>query len=369
MSGTELQPSFREKLEIFKKQHFPMVERSEVIDAIYEVPNLGPMDFNTKGAPIFFKTYVIMILAGFVAGGWLVLNLLFAQGRLFLEPALLERINVVGIASTFIFMSCIMWIIISMNKGTFNDYKRVIDFLWFHLDRRPTKRGELRVKRIVQIWPRDKAADARTDELEKKMYKDLLIKEKQLLALAGMTPELEKRLTEAGIKNVADIATSEVSKLKKIKDINDDFASILIGQAKSLMETPSDEDVEDTETDTILTEMEKASSLYRMKRMLKSVEGLKAVPKARDIAAEGISLRNEFLRLARSINTNKVYSILECAGDLFILVISDYPLTGGDDDGTATNKQVEFKDHDCEYFLLNQICQFPSVHQTTSSLV
>ena len=347
MSGQELKPNFKEKIEILKKQYFPGVERSEVIDAIYELPNLGPMDFNFTGTPIFLKTYIAMILSGFGLGMVALINFFYTKGTLFITPYVMERINAGGILAGFGLVVCIMWIFISMNQGTFNDYTRVINFRWHPLDRRPVKQGEFRVKRVVQIWPRDdNKLLKKAKELEKTMYEDMLLREKQLMALAGMTPELETRLKEKKLVKIDDIATAEIKTLTKISGINDDFASILIAQAKLLMETPTEDEDEDKKFDEDLTEMEKASSLYRMSRMLKKTQGFRDVPKARDIALEGITLRTEFIRIARSIDTEKVYTILECAGDLFILVISDYPLTGGDDDGDATNKQVEFKDHD-----------------------
>ncbi len=60
---SELEPTFSDKLRMYKERHFPLVERSEIIEASYQVPNLGPWDMNFEGMPKFGKIAVLAFVS------------------------------------------------------------------------------------------------------------------------------------------------------------------------------------------------------------------------------------------------------------------------------------------------------------------
>jgi len=350
MSETE-KLSFGEKLELYKKQKFPLVQRSELVDAITVIPNMGPFDFNVAGMPRFIKSWVILFLCGFYLMPLAAVNVLYVQGDLFIPIDWLAKLNLLGLAVILLVIVVGLWMFFSATKGIFDRYKKVIDYVWRFLDGRGPRKGEFRVERFWQLWPivDDEVAkweaEAREYEKELELSKDT----PQLMALPGMTPELEKNLKDKKITTVEQIATTEIKVLKKVKDINDDFASILIGTAKALIESKDDPEPEPDDSDEPATEERtRTSSMYKIQLLLREIPGLKSETFTKDDVKEGLDLRHEFLRIVRHLTTEHddlVYTLQECAGGLNVLVISRYPLTGGEDSRAKTKGNVEFRDH------------------------
>jgi len=348
--SSELQPSFSDKVELLREQHFPFVEKSELVEAVYEVPNLGPMDFYTAGVPKFRKVAGVMLLSALyialVYAGW--------QTGFFLPGPTLDRALVAAIVIGLLVTAGFMWIFISLNWGTFQRYVRVIDYRWRHIDRRPDRKGEFRVKRIVQLWPMaEKRLDRYAELLEDEIYKERLMPERQIVALPGVGPKTEASLKALGIDSLPKVARADPDVLVQIKGITPEIADMLIASARGIIQQDmergqklEDEKIEKKVAAGIegLEEMEKLSSTYKLDRMIRHIRGITEPPEMRDPVREAISLKMEFVRIVRSLDSNFVYSIMECESNLYILVISRFSLTGGDDEENATGF-VEFKDH------------------------
>jgi len=355
MSETE-KLTFGEKLELYKKQKFPLVQRSELVDAITVIPNMGPFDFNVAGMPRFIKSWVILFLCGLYLMPLAAINVLYVNGEFFIPIDWLAKLNVVGLVVLLLVIVVGLWMFFSSTKGIFDRYKKVIDYIWRFLDGRGPRKGEFRVERFWQLWPivDDEVADWEAEALEYEKELELADDGPQLMALPGMTPELEKNLKDKQITTVEQIATTEIKVLKKVRGINDDFASILIGTAKALIEAKDEPEAQpeptkrpdSDEPDT--GERKRTSSMYKIQLLLQEIPGLKSAPFAKDDVREGLQLRHEFLRIVRGLaqkQDDMVYTLMECAGGLNILVISRYPLTGGEDSRAKTKGNVEFRDH------------------------
>ena len=347
---SELEPSFTDKLSMLKDRHFPLVEKSEIVDATYEVPNLGPWDMNFSGMPKFGKIAGVTFLCAL----YVVVVYGIGQWRLVAGDILL-RLQVFAIALGFCVIAAVMWIFISLNWGTFSRYKRVIDYIWRFLDGRGVRKGEFRVKKITQLWPMgQERLDQYASVLESELYKERAPGEEiQLIALPGVGSSIEKALVAKGFDNMVKIANAKPSKLAEISGITEDKADIMIMSARDLVVATqeqkgeeTDEELEKAAAEAIedITELEKLSSTYRLDRMIRQIRGIAKAPEMRDPIKEAISLKLEFIRIVRSLDSKFTYSVMECAGDLYILVISRFSLTGGDDDERAGGF-VEFRDH------------------------
>ena len=347
--------TFRDRWELLKKQRLPLVERSELVDAIREIPNLGPFDFNLAGVPSFLKSYVLLFFMGMYLTPLAAINVLYANGELFVPLELLGQLNLLGLAAVLVCISAGTWVAISMNKGAFG-YKKVINYFWRYLDRRAPRQGEFRVNRFLQIWPltdEEMAKLASEAEDYEKQMQEFLAEDVQMMALPGMTPELEERLKKDGFITLKQVSVSKVEELKKVKGIDDDLASILIGTARGILTSKDREEEEDTTSTSVDDESMAlpSSSLYRIRKMLKQTPGLKKAPVPKDDVKEGLDLRHEFLRLVRDLHKREptslklVYTLMMCAGNLNILVISRYPLSGGEDSEESSRNKVEFRDH------------------------
>lgn len=347
--SSELEPSFTDKVGMLKERYFPFVERSEIVEATYEIPNLGPWDMNFQGMPKFFKIGGIAFLGGLYVLG------IYAAGRWGLLTGMLyERLFAVAIAVGLFVVAMLMWIFISLNWGTFSRYKRVIDYIWRYLDGRSVRKGEFRVERIVQIWPvSSERLERQAKRLEEELYQDRIADELQLLALPHVGPKTEKLLIVAGFDTVVKVARAKNDDLIQIKGITKDNADEMIASARGLI-TSIQKKKQDLDDDVLeqkaaeaiedLTELEKLSSTYRLDRMISQIRGLKSTPDERDPVREAIDLKLEFIRIVRSLDSKFTYSIMECAGGLYILVISRFSLTGGDD-ADRQGGFVEFRDH------------------------
>jgi len=349
MMSSELEPSFMDKVNMLKEQYFPFIEKSEIVAATYEVPNLGPWDMNFKGMPRFGK------IAGFAFLGGLYVIGVYAAGRWGLLTGLLyERMMSLGIVAGFVVVAMLMWIFISLNWGTFSRYKRVIDYYWRRLDNSPIRKGEFRVERMVQIWPLSQERLERyAKQLEDELYRERVADMPQLLALPYIGAKTEKLFSAAGFDTVLKVAQARPEELTKVKGITLEKADILIGAAKDLLNTIHDkkqkldeDELEEKAAAAVeeLTELEKLSSTYRLDRMISQIRGIRKMPDMRDPVKEAIDLKLEFIRIVRSLDSKFTYTIMECAGDLYILVISRFSLTGGDDE-EREGGFVEFRDH------------------------
>ena len=346
---SELEPTFTDKLSMLKERHFPLVEKSEIVASTYEIPNLGPWDMNFQGMPKFGKIAgVLFLCALYVVGAYAAAQWGFVTG------ILLERMFAVGVVMGFGVIAGVMWIFISLNWGTFSRYKRVIDYVWRYLDGRGVRKGEFRVKKITQLWPvAQERLDRQAELLEDEIYKERITDKVQLIALPNVGPSTEKALVAAGLDSVVKVARATSEELAKLKGITEDSADIMIGAARDLivasfdkMEDKSDEELEEAAAEAIedISEIEKLSSTYRLDRMVRSIRGISKAPEMRDPIKEAISLKLEFIRIVRSLDSRFTYSVMECAGDIFILVISRFSLTGGDDE-EHKGGFVEFRDH------------------------
>jgi hypothetical protein len=338
---------------MLKDRHFPLVEKSEIVAATYDIPNLGPWDMNFKGMPKFGK------IAGVAFLGALYVVIIYGAAQWgVIEGFLLDRAIALAVVFGFGVIGCVMWIFISLNWGTFSRYKRVIDYVWRYLDGRGVRKGEFRVKKITQIWP---VAEARLDRqakiLESELYAERLTTKLQLIALPNVGPAVEKQLISIGLDSIVKVAQAKPEKIARIKGLTLDSADVMIMTARDLiidslelaqekLDDATDEELEKEAAKAIedVTEIEKLSSTYRLDRMIGKIRGIKKAPEMRDAIKEAISLKLEFIRIVRSLDSKFTYSVMECAGDLFVLVISRFSLTGGDDE----EKQggfVEFRDH------------------------
>lgn len=346
---SELEPSFMDKARMLKEKHFPLIEKSELVAATYEVPNLGPWDMNFKGMPKFGKIAGAAFFCSLI-----VVGTYGAAQWGFLTGLLLQRLIVVSIVLGFLVAAMVMWIFISLNWGTFSRYKRVIDYVWRSLARRPVRKGEFRVKRITQIWPMaQERLDRYASLLESELYQERVSEETQLIALPHVGSKMEKILQVAGYDSLIKIARASPEALAEIKGITDDKADIMIGAARNIIiesfdkaADEEDEELEAAAAEAIedLTELEKLSSTYRLDRMITKIRGITKAPEIRDPIKEAINLKLEFIRIVRSLDSKFTYSIMECAGDLNVLVISRFSLTGGDDEAHEGGF-VEFRDH------------------------
>ena len=346
---SELKPTFADKLNMLKEQHFPLVEKSELVAAEYEVPNLGPWSMNYQGMPRFGKIAGVIFACALV-----VLGTYAAAQWGWLTGLLLERLIAVSIVFGFGVTAMVMWILISLNWGTFSRYKRVIDYVWRSLARKPIRKGEFRVERITQIWPMaQERLNRYTELLESELYEERLSDEPQLIALPHVGDKTEKALKAAGFDSLVKVARAKPEDLTEIKGITPDKADIMIGAARNLilesLDKAADEEDEDLEKAAAaaveeVSELEKLSATYRLDRMISKIRGVSKAPEIRDPIKEATNLKLEFIRIVRSLDSKFTYSVMECAGDLYILVISRFSLTGGDDEAHEGGF-VEFRDH------------------------
>lgn len=351
---SELEPGIQDKLMMLKERHFPFVEKSELVQATYEVPNLGPWDFNMKGMPKFGKIAAVVFLTALFCAA------VYAISRFgVLSAFYMERLIAVGIVLGFLCIGAGMWIFISLNWGTFSRYKRVIDYVWRYMDRRPVRKGEFRVKKITQIWPLGKERlERKAEEMTKEIYVERIAVERQLIALPGIGSKRELLFKEKGFETVSAVALAQPEQLTEIKGINADLADILIGAARQLIKDDlqaAEDDKDDAaaalalppDVDDLLDdeeEIEKLSSTHRLDRMVKKIKGVTMSPEARDAVKTAINLKFEFIRIVQGLDSQFTYSIMECEGPLYILVISRFSLTGGDDEEKRSGF-VEFRDH------------------------
>lgn len=346
---SELEPSFLDKVNMLKQKHFPLVERSELVAATYEVPNLGPWDMNFQGMPKFGKIGIGVFL------GALYVIAIYALSRLnILIGPLLERLWALAIVFGFAVVAMAMWILISLNWGTFSRYKRVIDYYWRSIDGRPIRKGEFRVEKLTQIWPASgERLEREASRLEDELYQERVAETPQLLALPYIGPKTERLFCAAGFDTVVKVARAKPEELITIKGITKDNADVIIASAKDLITTihkkkqQLDDDVLEQEAAkavTDLTELEKLSSTYRLDRMISQIRGIKKAPEMRDPIKEAIDLKLEFIRIVRRLDSKFTYTIMQCAGDLYVLVISRFSLTGGDD-AERQGGFVEHRDH------------------------
>lgn len=348
---SELEPTFRDKLTMLKEQHFPLVEKSEIVAASYEMPNLGPWDMNFEGMPKFGKiTVPVVLMATYIVIIYTAVRFELITGFWF------DRLTAIAIVFGFLAVAGAMWILISLNTATFQHYKRVIDYIWRDLSgREPIRKGELRVKRIVQLWPMGKERlDRYAKMLESEFYVERVTDEPQIMALPQIGPKMEQALLAKGYDSLLKIARAKPEELDEIRGITKDMADTMIGSAKNLIleqlkqeEDKTDEELEKAAAQAIkdLTTVEKLSSTYRLNRLIHRVRGITSAPEMRDPVKEAINLKLEFIRIVGSLDSEFVYSLLECAGDLYVLVISRFSLTGGDDE-ERKKTFTEFRDHD-----------------------
>lgn len=142
--------TFVDKLNLFWEQH-KIGDKKEGLDINYKFKSIGPWDFNYDGAPSFWRErFAIFGFITYLAGWWVI----FSNDWQYIKNpwVWLFGNSMVATACGLGLVLLVMWLVVSLNDGTFKNYVKVLDAVIRFIDGRPAIKTELRCKRFITIW-------------------------------------------------------------------------------------------------------------------------------------------------------------------------------------------------------------------------
>ena len=167
-----------EKWTVYWAQHNPR-KKMRLADAYTEIKPAKPMDFNTEGAPSYYKEKAVIVL-GFVFWSimWFVTDACIRQTYV-MDLLLLTNLNMAANVIVGLAVVAMIYVLVDAHKGTFQYYWMVLEVILRFLDGREPYRAELRVKYHQKLWPLNKdqrkiieSMELEVTEDDEEMYED-----------------------------------------------------------------------------------------------------------------------------------------------------------------------------------------------------
>jgi hypothetical protein len=259
----------------------------ELMEAPYEIKDYGPFDNNLQGAPIPEWFIASLILVAISMGAWIYYFWISDPRQLGVELATLGYWA--GWAVLVVFGMLCGLVGIHLWEGIAGEYKWFLDLDLWDIDLKEPICAEWRVENYWPLWnPKTRQGAWRNSE----EHKEILEEE-----------ELETRKKELR----AEI--EELKEQKKQEQIDD--------MAEAIDERMKKAGKRFTSAREIIRAARVASSA------VKEAEEL-------DTVKDTMDLRKRLIEIIEAIDLDYYITLLECEGDIYPLVISDYPLFSGD---------------------------------------
>jgi len=138
-----------DKKRMFLEKHKPGKSRHALHEATYEIKDIGPFAVDFSGAPVYKKTTaavgaVLFYIIYWFWYGWV--------NESFIDYALLEQMTWWAFGGGMGVVIIIIAMLIDYHKGSFSQYKRILEMRLRSLDRKPLKRAEFKVKNSIELY-------------------------------------------------------------------------------------------------------------------------------------------------------------------------------------------------------------------------
>lgn len=259
----------------------------DLMDAPYEIRDMGPFDSDMSGAP-FPMWYIaaVLLFAVFMAY-WIWYAAL--QDPRAIDLVFLNSLNTMGIGIAFVFAIMSISIMIDLHKGIAGAYKYIMQLYLWDSDLKEPRRPEWRVLDSWTLWnPKKKEGSWRdSEEHEEILDKERLQQEKELLI--KQIQELKHEQKQEEITQMAEAVDERMKRLGK--------------------------------RFTSATELITAARLTAQAVQQESTH---------DIVKDIMGLRRRLITIIQAIDVDYFITLLHVEGDLYPLILSEYPLFAGD---------------------------------------
>ena len=313
---------FWDKKRMFLAKHKPGKSRHALTDATYEIEDVGPFAVDFSGAPVYKKTTALVsVILCFIIYwfwyGWV------NEG--FIDYMLLEQMTWWAFGGGMGVVIIIIAMLIDYHKGSFAQYKRILEMRLRSLDRKPLKRAEFKIRNSIELYNpatgaywRDHLEDIEGEEVEK----EAKAVSSEIEELMRTNPEMKKMLDSKELK-LASLKAELALFHEKFKPV----------------------DTKDEDMPFFVLEGKRFSSVRAMKEIADMTLAKGEVVSTKDEPKKALNAVRELLELMEKIRLPFHVTLCDCdskGGQLYPLFISEHSLFGG---SSGKGSFVEFREH------------------------